>query len=265
MSEADLSGATRLSDSWWRDALDAEVCANQHLPAGLDEVPGAAVRMTALLEAWAIGFAMQREDVVGPDLTLGSRGLHPDECASFLRALDGGHLHVDSAGYVTPLAARPKTVGGRYALCCKSGAGVTVNTEYIIQLGAVGELVSAWGWAAQDLQVEMTEFDIAGFGPSDNVVLAVEAKARVSGPDSLEKLLRRLLVLGEASPPEPVANAERKYLQLLRFCESGPVVVWLIASGARWSFLARRAGDRVHLRPIANPGRHEVLAITGPR
>lgn len=264
MSNADRLRATRLSDSWWHEALDADVCASEHLPAGLEEVPAATIRLTALLEAWAIGFAIQREDVVGPDLTLGSRGLHPDECASFLRALDAGHLHVDSAGYVTPVAARPKPVGGRYALCCKSGAGVTINTEYIIQLGAVGELVSAWAWAAQDLQVEMTEFDIVGFGPGDNVVLAVEAKARVTGPDSLEKLLRRLLVLGEASPPEPVANAERKYLQLLRFCEAHPVVLWLIAAGARWSFVANRADDRVHLRPIANPGRQEVLAITAP-
>jgi hypothetical protein len=114
------------------------------------------------VRAWAVGFAARRAVVAGPDLTLGSRGLHPDECASFLRALDAGQLQVDSAGYVLPLAARRKPVGGRYALCCKSGAGVTVNTEYLIQLGGIGVLVSAWRWDPLDLQVEMTEFDIAG-------------------------------------------------------------------------------------------------------
>ena len=137
------------------------------------------------------------------EATTGSRGLHPDECASFLRGLDAGQLHVDSAGFVTPNAARPKPVGGRYALCCKSDPGVTVNTEYIIQLGAVGELVSWWGSRPEDLQVEMTEFDLVGFGPTDGVVLAVEVKARVTGADSLERLLRSLLVLSNAGPPAP--------------------------------------------------------------
>lgn len=218
--------------------------------------------MTSLLQSWAIGFATGRADVASPELTVGSRGLHPDESASFLRALDAGQLHVDSAGYVTPVAARPKPVGGRYALCCKSGQGVTVNTEYLIQLGAVGELASAWGWTGQDVQVEMTEFDIAGFGSDGSVVLAVEAKARVTGPDSLEKLLRRLLVLADSPPPEPRGNAERKYLQLLHFCDAGPVVLWLVAAGARWAFLTNLDADRVRLRPVADVDRARVVAMT---
>lgn len=152
-----------LGDAWWRAALNSHRGEHQLLPAGSVEVLSPVSRMRSLLEAWAVGFAARRADVIGPTLAVGSRGLHPDECASFLRALDSLQLHVDSAGYVTPLAARRKAIGGRYALCCKSGTGVTVNTEYIIQLGGVGELVTTWQWEPYNLQVEMTEFDIVGY------------------------------------------------------------------------------------------------------
>lgn len=253
--------AEPFGEEWWQRALNPEDHQRQLVPVGAQLVPVPVERMTALMQAWAIGFAARRADVAGHVLKLGSRGLHPDECASFLRGLDAGQLHADSAGFVTPNAARPKPVGGRYALCCKSGPGVTVNTEYIIQLGAVGELVSWWGWRPEDLQVEMTEFDLVGFDPTDRVVLAVEAKARVTGPDSLEKLFRSLLVLSKSDPPEARGNAERKYLQLLRFCESGPVVLWLIAAGARWAVVVNRSDDRLILKPGTGVGRQDVLAI----
>ena len=251
-----------LGDAWWEAALDSYAGEQQLEPAGLIEVPSPVLRMRSLLEAWAVGFAAQRADVIGPTLALGSRGLHPDECASFLRALDSLQLHVDSAGYVTPLAARRKAAGGRYALCCKSGTGVTVNTEYIIQLGGVGELVTTWQWEPQHLQVEMTEFDIVGYGPDGRVVLAVEAKARVGGSDGLEKLLRSVLAFADEAPPTPTGNAARKYLQLLRFSEPGPVALWLIAAGARWPFLATRNADRLILTPIASVNRDHVYGLT---
>ena len=146
MTELDDLPAEEFGEEWWHRVLNPEEHQRQLVPVGADLVPIAVERMTALMQAWAIGFAARRADVAGHDLTLGSRGLHADECASFLRGLDAEQLHVDSAGFVTPKAARPKPVGGRYALCCKSNPGVTVNTEYIIQLGAVGELVSWWGW-----------------------------------------------------------------------------------------------------------------------
>jgi len=64
------------------------------------------------------------------------------------------------------------------------------------------------------------------------------AKARVSGPDSLEQLLTSWLGMARDHTID-LNNAGRKYRDLLRRCETGPVVVWLVAAGARW-------------RPIAN-------------
>lgn len=251
-----------LDASWWRVTLDAQGHSLEQLPPPILDVQVPVLRMGALLEAWALGFCTQRPDVLSPKLALGSRGLHPDECASFLSALDGRHLHADSAGYIVPLSARKKAVGGRYALCCKAGGAVTVNTEYIVQLGAVGELVTTWRWDAQDLQVEMSEFDIAAFGPDGRVILAVEVKARVKGADGLELLLRKLLRLGQGPPPMVSGNAERKYLLLLHFCQKGPVVLWLIAAGARWSFLAVADGDRLVLTPAVDVDRDRVIALS---
>lgn len=251
-----------LGDAWWQAALNSDASEQQLLSAGSIDVASPVSRMRSLLEAWAVGFAAQRADVIGPTLLVGNRGLHPDECASFLRALDSLQLHVDSAGYVTPLAARRKATGGRYALCCKAGRGVTINTEYIIQLGGVGELVTMWEWEPHNLQVEMTEFDIVGYGADGRIVLAVEAKARVRGSDGLERLLRSVLAFAGKSPPTPTGNAARKYLQLLRLTESGPVALWLIAAGARWPFLATRGADRLMLTPIASVSRDHVYRLT---
>lgn len=74
------------------------------------------------------------------------RGIHPDEAASFLRAVDLGHATVSSTGHVSLHRVRPKAPIGRYALLSKSGAGVSVNLEYLVQIGAVAELVEDFGW-----------------------------------------------------------------------------------------------------------------------
>ena len=69
-------------------------------------------------------------------------------------------------------------------------------------------------------------------------MLAVEAKARVTGPDSLEKLVHAWIGFG-AGAPVPRDNAGRKYLELRRLCEAGSVTVWLVAADARWTMVAR--------------------------
>ena len=248
-----------IDDSWWTDALAG------HDPAGLapTAVTGdsSVERLTALLHAWAVGFAAVRDDVQTPALSLGRRGLHPDEAQAFLRALDARALHVDSAGFVTPLTARPKAVGGRYALFSRSGAGAALNTEYLIQLGAVAELTLDYGWPADRLQVERGEFDLIGFADDSgaDVVMAAEAKARVRGPDSLEGLLRALEAL--AGEPAVVAkdNATRKYLELRALAEHRPVVLWLIAAGARWAFDAQLDAGSVRLTPLASIAYGQVI------
>jgi hypothetical protein len=104
------------------------------------------------------------------------------------------------------------------------------------------------GWNPEDLLLEQGEFDLVGFGPDGRVVLAMEAKARVAGPDSLEKLLRSFRTLG-ADPAATVApNSARKWRELVRYCRQGPVVLWLVAAGARSAFDARWDGAGVTLR-----------------
>ncbi len=116
-------------DEAWLAAATAEAASE-----GSVEVRDAVERIDALLRAWAVGFRA-RTDVTSASLRHGRRGLHADECGTFLLALDVGQLHVDSAGYVTPLCAEPKPGQKPYALCCRDGDAVTVNLEYFIQLG----------------------------------------------------------------------------------------------------------------------------------
>jgi hypothetical protein len=93
------------------------------------------------LTEYADGFARGRADVASPDLIWPRRGLLPDEAASFLRALDDGFIAVDDAGYVALPSVRSKRPEDRYSLLSKSGQGVSLNLEYLIQVGATAELV----------------------------------------------------------------------------------------------------------------------------
>lgn len=223
--------------------------------------PEAVPRLRALLTGWAVGFAECRPDVASADIAWPQRGIHPDEAASFLRAVDLGHATVSPTGHVSLHRVRPKTPAGLYALLSKSGAGVSVNLEYLIQIGAITELVEGLGWPAEALDFERGEFDALGTARDDRVTLAVEAKARVTGSDGLEKLLRQWLVL--ASGPEPYLedNAGRKYRQLRTFCEAGPVTAWLVAAGARWALRASLAEGVMELEPAPQPAYTSVNGI----
>ena len=81
----------------------------------------------------------------------------------------------------------------------------------------------------------------------------MEAKARVSGPDSLEKLLTSWLGMARDHAMDLNNNAGRKYRDLLKRCETGPVVVWLVAAGARWSLIAELMDGSVRFAPAADP------------
>lgn len=225
-------------DEAWLEAATAEA-----IPDGSVEVPDAVDRMDALLRAWAVGFRARRPDVTSASLRHGRRGLQADECGAFLLALDAGRLHVDSAGYVTPLCAQPKRGQQPYALCCRDGEAVTVNLEYIIQLGALAELASL-GWPRERLRIELGEFDAACLDGDGKPKVLMEAKARVLGPDGLASLLRKWLVLGKAGSAARGENAANKYVELLRITEEQTEVdVLLVAAGARWWLTARRDGD----------------------
>ena len=246
-----------IDEHWLQQAVAAE----RHT-----EHPDSVERLRHLLSACAVGFAQSRSDVGSPSITWPKRGIHPDEAATFLRGVDLGHVTVDRAGYVRLPRVRSKAPAGRYALLSKNGAGVSVNLEYLIQIGATTELIEDLGWPPDELDFERGEFDALGHGPDGRVILAVEAKARVTGSDSLEKMVLRWLSLASASEGAPMDNAGRKYRELTRLCEAGPVTVWLVAAGARWSMLATTTGGSVNLEPSPQPSYTSVnVTETGPR
>lgn len=249
-----------MTESWWRE----QPIHDQVLSPGLEPMADPTGRLEPMLRTWSGEFARRRFNSDEPELRLGSRGLHPDEAAAFLHAVDAGQLEVDDAGYVTPLACRPKPGGGRYALFSANSSVdvpyVSLNTEYLIQFGAAAELVTCWGWNDEEVRVEVGEFDAVA-EDEGRVVLAMEAKARVDGPDSLGRLFEAFVRFGlEPEPPEPTDNASRKYVELLRLTESGPVILWLVAAGARWAFEARRTDRRIRLEPIPDPSRGRTTA-----
>lgn len=215
------------------------------------------------LGLWAEGFFDARADVQSSRITWPSRGLLNDEARSFLRAIEGGFVTVSDTGHFAVVGARPKPQGGRYALLSKSGDGAAINLEYVIQVGAIAELALDQGWPGDALDFERGEFDAFGYGPDGRVLLAMEAKCRSRGADSVEKLLREWLSLSRKGAPGAPTNAGRKYAQLLRLCEAGRVVVWVVAANVRWAFDASSDGVRVEFRPIADLPSYSTLAA-GP-
>lgn len=208
--------------------------------------------MQALLVERAEVFAVRRPDVISPTLVMPRRGLRHDESTSFLRAVGEGIALVDEAGYVTMPTVRQKAPIGRYALFSKSGTGVSVNLEYIIQIGATAELILDHGWPSQQVGFEQGEFDAVTYDETaGRIVLAMEAKARAVGSDSLEKLVRAWLGFVSDPAADLNNNAGRKWRELAKLCRDEPVVVWLVADGARWILTARAGADG---RPILSPG-----------
>ena len=128
---------------------------------------GSVERLEVLLRQWAQGFAARREDVLSGELATPRRGLLADEASSFLRAVDLGVAQVDDAGFVTLRTVRPKRPPGRYALFSKLGPGVGLNLEYLIQVGAMAELLLDHGWPADSIDFERGEFE-----PSDPIPMA---------------------------------------------------------------------------------------------
>lgn len=230
-------------------------------------------RLRDCLRRWAHGFAAHRADVVSDQIAWPRRGLHPDEAAAFLRALDAGTVSVNEAGYVTVHCVRPKQPQGRYALLARSGQGVSVNLEYLIQLGATNELATDGHWPPELLDFERGEFDLLGHDPHGQVTLVMEAKARATGPDSLATLVTAWLAYSRLDDPAhlPATNAGRKYRELWRLARDRPVAVWLVAAGARWNLAAHMDDDRLVLSnngatgpptPTARrPGGREVLWV----
>lgn len=233
-------------DEAWLDRTVAQTPAT-------DDSSQDADRLWQDMENWAVGFAASREDVSSGVLKRPARGLRADESRSFRRAVERGVAVVDDCGYVHLPAMRPKTPVGRYALLSKSGDGVSVNLEYLVQIGATGELVLDHGWAPAAVEFERGEFD-ALVVDEGRVVVAMEAKARVSGTDGLEQLVKHWLRLLDGRENEWRSNAGRKLRGLQALCNEGPVLVWLVADGARWSIWASSTSGKLSFSPGPTPG-----------
>lgn len=211
-------------------------------PVPIDE--GAEERFDRLLHGWATNFAALRPDVSSGVFRHGHRGLGADETTAFLRGMDAGQLWVDEAGFVVPNCVRPKQGQTPYALCCKSGDGVSINLEYVIQLGVMAELHRDLGWPREQLRVELGEFDGSIVHENAEPLIVMEAKCRRTGTDSLSQMLLRWLRFAQEEDP-PIRgrgrNAEHKYLDLLRLTAERPTIgVLLVADGARWWMQATR-------------------------
>ncbi len=78
------------------------------------------------------------------------------------------------------------------------------------------------------IDFERGEFDALASDQHGRVVLAMEAKARVTGPDSLQSMVRVWIEAQRDAPLDLGTNAGRMYRELLRLCEGAPVYVWLV-------------------------------------
>lgn len=211
----------------------------------------------SIVRPLAAEFAMQRYGRA-VELRYGGRGLHADDTAAFLRGIRAGHLKLEENGSFAVSCCRPKPGGTRYSLFTENRWNndhyISLNTENLIHFGAAAELVSSFGWDDESVEVEVGEYDARVFRASQVAVL-MEAKARVEDCNGLAPLLRSFLRYAQLpQPPEPNDNHSRKYIELLRQTESGPVLLWLVAAGARWAFKATRYENRIELEEADGPG-----------
>lgn len=137
-----------------------------------------------------------------------------------------------------------------------------MNLEYIIQIGATAELVLDHGWPAAQVGFEQGEFDAVTYDPEGRIVLVMEAKARTTGPDSLDKLVRAWIQFKGDPTADLNNNAGRKWRELARLCLGGPVTVWLVADGARWTLTANTGGDCAVASAGGSLKPHEAAAAT---
>ena len=128
----------------------------------------------------------------------------------------------------------------------------------LIQIGATAELVLDHGWSPGDIDFERGEFDAVGDGTGDRPLLVMEAKARVSGSDSLEKLLTHWILMAEDPNLDTNNNAGRKYRELQRPVRT-PKKRLVSPRGERLprATVDRARGDlvvRVGVQPRCGPG-----------
>ena len=240
------------------------------------------LKVKALLQTWGNVFAnecrknpgkgkyQKLDPVRRSEMRWALGGLQPDECKTFLKAYQAKPkiVRFKPNGSFTMRGKRNREKGP-YHILGRYDDHITNFTEYLTHIGALGELVLDHGWLLEDVVFEKGEFDILGYDNTEKsmrrAILLVEAKARVSaGGDSLESL-RDSLINKAADPSYEITkpNHLRKWNELFSRLNSGPVYVWLVASGARWPYLAQKNCSKVIIERLNNPPDYNnVLAQT---
>ena len=194
-----------------------------------------------------------------PSLLYG-RGLGADESTGFLRALAENLVIVaPDGGFQVPGA---RACSANLHLVGRNEDHVVVHTEVLIHITAYAELVLDLGWPQDRLVfdpfVRGAALDLWGFAgtPGDHwwegeVIFAAEAKARVDGGDGLRSLLTSLN--RQAADPQAAANSNHsaKWKELVTLTADRDLELLLVADGARWWFIASRAGSTVNLAPLS--------------
>ena len=239
-------------------------------------------KVKELLQTWGDVFAAEcRENpgngkyqkldpVRNSEMKWASGGLQPDECKAFLNAYQTNPeiVKFKSDGRFT-LTGKRNTERGPYHILGRYNNHITNFAEYLIHIGAFGELVLDHGWQLEDVAFEKGEFDIIGYDTTESsinrAILLVEAKARVSdGGDSLESL-RDSLTNKAADPSYEITkpNHLRKWNELFSRLTNGPVYLWLVASGARWTYLVQKNCSKLRMERLNCPPDYEnVLTQT---
>lgn len=216
----------------------------------------------SLLETCAAAFAeecrrqprVERDAERLPHLHFGKGGLQLDEASTFWRAYSEGVVRVDRDGRFEIVGAR--SCSPNLHLVGRNGDAVAVHMEYLIHIGACAELILDHGWNARDLSFECGQLDIWGHDSSGEVILGVEAKARVAGGDSLESLARTFELRCEKVDALAPDNHDRKWNEVVRLTESRPILLWLVADATRWLLKASRQGGTLSIARLdASPKR----------
>jgi Family of unknown function (DUF6308) len=177
------------------------------------------------LATWAAGFA-QRHGIPEGALVI-EPPLHPDEGAGLEQAVGAGLVSVDDDGTFRLTGAADAK--GPYHLFSR-GPRVTLNREYLSQIGAFAELVLRYCWPARRVVFEYDALDLVTLAPDGSVAVAGEVKR---DQRLLDVMLGELTSMSRQDIQQGQTNAARKAAALVRL---QPAVFWAVTPGARRAY-----------------------------
>jgi len=242
---------------------------NTDCPSDFD---GAQRRLFDLLRGSAQGFATHCRTAPAHALDPQRRaellcavGIGKDEASAFMRAVDHGIVELGEAGGFSIPGARASS--SNLHLVGREADHVKLHNEVLIHVGSYAELVLVHGWPERQLVFDPfmsgAALDLWGYStpPSSKwsdgqVVFVAEAKSRVGGGDGLGNLRKALEMKQRDAAAEVSGGHERKWAEILAFAQQltdEPLVLLLVADGARWWFRVTAEGEVMHMEPSDEP------------